>query len=154
MTDALKNILILGVGNILMKDDGLGVHIVNHMIDSDIALPANVEVFEGGTLGFDLLNVMTGRDRIIIIDALKTDDAPGTVYRFPAKHLKREPRSYSLHDTGVSGIIDMMKLLDEEPSVEIIGIVPGDIESLEIGMSEPVMDAIPRVVEIILEAVQ
>ena len=95
---------------------------------------------------------MSGRKRIVIVDALKVDDLPGSLYKFPAKHLTDNNQKFSLHDMGVKKIIDMLTLTGEKPEVEIIGIVPEDIQSLEIGISDSIKRSIPRAVEYILEA--
>ncbi|MCL2154746.1 MAG: hydrogenase maturation protease, partial [Leptospirales bacterium] len=129
-----KKVLILGVGSILHKDDGLGVFIVNEIIESSAKNKLkDVELADGGTLGYDLLSVMSGREKIVIIDALKIDDTPGSIYRFHAKHLLEKGNKFTMHDVGVKKIIDMLALTGEEPEIEIIGIVPEDIHSFEIG---------------------
>lgn len=147
-----KNVLILGIGNILHKDDGLGVFIINEINSSVKDLPKNVEVADGGVLGYDLLPLMSGRDKIVIADALKADDVPGSIYRFPAKHLRDSNNKFSLHEMGVKKIIDMLTLTGETPEIEIIGIVPEDILTLEIGVSDSVKKSIPKAVEYILNA--
>lgn len=148
-----KKVLILGIGNILHKDDGLGAFIVNEIDASIKDLPEYVEVADGGTLGYDLLPLMSGREKIVIVDALKVDDIPGSIYRFPAKHLTDNNNKFSLHDMGVKKIIDMLTLSGEEPEIEIIGIVPEDINSFEIGITDSVKKSIPKAVEFILDAV-
>jgi hydrogenase maturation protease len=150
---AVKDVLVLGIGNILRMDDGVGVHLVNHIIESGRAFPENVEFVDGGTSGYDLLPLMSGRRKIIIVDALKADDAPGSIYRFPADHLAANNYVYSLHDMGVKRLVDMLKLMGENPAVEIIGIVPKDYTSFGIGMTDSVRESIPRAVEEILRAV-
>ena len=147
-----RNVLILGIGNILHKDDGLGVFIVNEINASVKDLPKNVEIADGGVLGYDLLPLMSGRDKIVIADALKADDAPGSIYRFPAKHLRDSNNKFSLHEMGVKKIIDMLTLTGETPEIEIIGIVPEDIHSLEIGISDSVKKSVPKAMEYILDA--
>lgn len=147
-----KKVLILGIGNILQKDDGVGVHVVNEISETVSDLPGNVEVFDGGTFGYDLLPVMSGREKIVIVDALKVDDEPGSIYRFPASHLTDCANKFSLHDVGVKKIIDMLMLMGEYPEIEIVGIVPEDIYSLDIGISDSVKKSIPKAVEYILEA--
>ncbi|MCP4133446.1 MAG: hydrogenase maturation protease [bacterium] len=148
----MRKILILGIGNLLQKDDGLGVHIVNHMQETGTPLPENVEIVDGGTAGFDLVPLMKDQDKIIIVDALKADDVPGSVYRFPAEHLADTGQTYSLHDMGVKKILDVLKIMGDDPEVEIIGIVPEDIGTLEIGISDSVKRSIPKVVDQIIDA--
>lgn len=148
----IQSTLILGIGNVLHKDDGLGCHIVSEMISANL-VPGDVDIMDGGTGGYDLLSDMTGRKKIIIVDALKSDDTPGSIYRFPAEHLKATTgQSYSQHDTGMDRVIQMLWLMGEQPEIEIIGIVPEDIQTLEIGLSESVRAAIPKAVEQILRA--
>lgn len=147
-----KKVLILGIGNILHKDDGLGVFIVNEIAGTVKDLPEDVEIADGGTLGYDLLPLMSGREKIVIVDALKVDDTPGNIYKFPAKHLVDNNQKYSLHDMGVKKIIDMLTIMGEKPEIEIIGIVPEDYNSFEMGISDSVKKSIPKAVEHILNA--
>ncbi len=149
---AKKKVLILGIGNMLHKDDGIGVFIVNEIINSVKDLPKYVEVADGGVLGYDLLPLMSGREKIVIVDALKTGDTPGSIYKFPAKHLADSNNKFSLHEMGVKKIIDMLTLTGETPEIEIIGVVPEDIQTLEIGVSDSVKKSIPKAVEYILNA--
>ena len=136
----------------LHKDDGLGVFIVNEISSSVKDLPEYIEVADGGVLGYDLLPLMSGREKIIIVDALKAGDEPGSIYKFPAKHLVDSNNKFSLHEMGVKKIVDMLTLTGETPEIEIVGIVPEDINTLEIGISESVKKSIPKAVEYILNA--
>lgn len=149
----MRNVLVLGIGNILQKDDGVGVHIVNHMVETGMSFPDGVEVIDGGTAGFDLIPLMKDRDKIIIVDALQVDDQPGSVYRFAPEHLVESRERYSLHDLGVREIIKQLSLSGDDPEIEIIGVVPEDINSLEIGISDSIKQSIPRVAEQIMDAV-
>jgi hydrogenase maturation protease len=148
----MSNVLILGIGNLLMKDDGIGSHVIQHILDSGMELPEGVEAIDGGTAGYDLIPLMMGRDKIVIVDALKGNDAPGSVYRFSPEHLASATQVYSLHDLGVREILKQLQLSGNDPAVEIIGIVPEDVTTLEIGISDSVKKSIPRVVEQIFEA--
>ncbi|MCL2026473.1 MAG: hydrogenase maturation protease [Leptospirales bacterium] len=148
----MRKVLILGIGNLLQKDDGIGSHIIQHIVDADIKLPNGTEAIDGGTAGYDLIPLMKDREKIVIIDALKVNDAPGSVYRFSPKHLLSSREIYSLHDLGVREIIKQLNLLGDDPEIEIIGIVPEDIETLEIGLSDSVRNSIPKAVEQILSA--
>jgi hydrogenase maturation protease len=146
-----RNVLILGIGNILQRDEGLGVHVVNY-INRNIELPDGIEVIDGGTAGFDLLPLMAGRDKIIIVDALRADDKPGSIYRFNPEDAMRSRASLSLHEVGITEIIDLLRLLGENPEVEIIGIVPEDISTLHMDISTPVRRSIPQAVIQIMDA--
>ncbi len=145
------NVLILGIGNILQSDDGLGVHIVNH-ITRNIKLPDGVEVIDGGTAGFDLIPLMAGREKIIIVDALRAEDEPGSIYRFKPENAVKSRASISLHEIGITEVIDMLRLLGENPEIEIVGIVPEDISTLHMDISTSVRRSIPQAVIQIMDA--
>ncbi len=145
--------LILGVGNMLQKDDGIGVFVVNHLLESGIELPEGVDIVDGGTAGLDLIPIMYDYERIIIVDALKVNDAPGSVYRFTPEHLLSSTSQISLHEIGISEILKMLKIQGANPEVEIIGIVPEDIETLDISISPAVEESVPKVMDLILESV-
>jgi hydrogenase maturation protease len=148
----MKKVLILGIGNILQSDDGLGVHIVNHINESGLNLPENVEAIDGGTAGFDLISLMQGRDKIIIVDALKTADEPGSVYRFTPDRVVSSQNRMSLHEVGILDVIRVMRLLGENPKIEIVGVVPEDITTFDISISNAVRESIPKAVDVILDA--
>lgn len=147
-----KNILILGIGNILQKDDGIGSHIISYILETCKSIPENIEVIDGGTAGFDLIPLMIGRDKIIIIDALKTNAPAGSIYKFTPDYIKQSKQTYSLHDAGLKTIIDSLKLMGDNPNIEIIGIVPEDINTLDIGISDSIKKSIPEAVKQIFSA--
>jgi len=149
----MKSILILGIGNILQKDEGIGVHVVNSLVESDAFMRDDVEIIDGGTAGYDLLPLLGGRKKIVIVDALKIDDDPGSIYRFTPDRIQETGQPFSLHQVGIKSVLDLLRIRGENPNVEIIGIVPEDIESTEIGISDSVKRSIPRVVDEILNSI-
>lgn len=145
--------LVLGIGNILRKDDGVGVHVIQYMQNNTIALPNNVELLDGGIAGFDLISYMMEYDRIIIVDALKIQDKPGSIYRFDAKYLNAQSPKVSLHELGVAEMLTALKIQGKNPDVEVIGIVPENTQELDISLSQSVAESIPKVVDVILQSV-
>ena len=75
----MYNIGVLGIGNILLKDDGIGVHIVNELLKE--SYPQNVDIIDGGTAILDLLDVFVKNNKIIVVDTLKGGHEPGTIYK-------------------------------------------------------------------------
>ncbi|HOD15355.1 MAG TPA: hydrogenase maturation protease [Spirochaetota bacterium] len=148
----MRKVLILGIGNTLRSDDGLGVYIVRHIEESGIALPEGVEVLDGGTAGFDLLGLIDGYDKIVIVDALKVDDRPGSIYRFTPEHAVERRAQFSLHEVGIMEVIKTLRIMDFNPEIEFVGIVPDNINDIDTNISSAVKDSIPRAVEVILEA--
>ena len=148
-----KKTLILGIGNLLQKDDGIGVHVVQYMQNNNISLPKNVELLDGGTAGFALIPYMIDCDKLIIIDALKVKDKPGSIYRFDGKQLMVKSPNVSLHEMGIAEVLKVLQIQGASPDVEVIGIVPEDINSLDIAPSPLVAKSIPKVVNLILDSV-
>jgi hydrogenase maturation protease len=145
--------VILGVGNLLLSDEGVGVHVANKLMEMD--LPAGVEVIEGGTDGFRLMNVVTEADRLIVVDAVKGGSPPGSIYRFDIKDAPSSPDAFktSVHQIGILEVVHLSELIGQTPETTVIGVEPG---SLEMGMelSPEVQDKIPKIIELILEEVK
>jgi hydrogenase maturation protease len=145
----IRNTLILGIGNILRKDDGVGIHVINKLKEKDLS--SDVRLLDGGTAGLDLLTHLEDVDRLIIVDAMLTADNPGTINVFPADELNSEKHSFSGHSHNITDIIDMSAALWKRPEAVIVGIIPKDCESYEIGLSKDVEDSVDKAVQIIME---
>ena len=119
-----SRIVVIGIGNLLLMDEGIGVHTINELEKHD--LPGSIEIYDGGTGGFKLIDLMHGAARVIFIDAVETGKAPGSVTIFSAEevHSLYNKKKYSLHDTDLMEIIKMTELLDDPPIIEIVGIQP------------------------------
>lgn len=148
----MRRVLILGIGNMLRGDDGLGVHIVRQMQESGIPLPEGVELLDGGTAGFDLLGLIDGFDKIVIVDALNADDRPGSIYRFTPEHAVSRGARFSLHEVGIMEVIRTLNIMDHNPEIEFVGIVPENIRDIDTTISEAVRESVPRAVKVILDA--
>jgi hydrogenase maturation protease len=148
----MRKVLILGIGNTLRSDDGLGVYIVRHIEEAGVPLPKGVDILDGGTAGFDLLGLIDGYDKIVIVDALKTNDRPGSIYRFTPEHAVDRRSQFSLHEVGIMEVIKTLRIMDHNPEIEFVGIVPDNISEINTTISTAVLDSIPRAVEVILDA--
>lgn len=147
-----KKILILGVGNLLMSDEGVGVHVAQKMTEMDF--PPEVEVLEGGTDGFGLMHVLLQADRVILVDAVKGGGEPGSIYRFEIEDCPPFPDIFktSVHQISILEVINLSGLLGSTPRTTIFGVEP---RCMEMGMElSPEVEAkIPRVIELIKEEV-
>ena len=145
-------ILVLGIGNILLSDEGVGVRVIELM--QSARLPDGVELVDGGTGGADLLDVLADRRKVIVVDAVQSDCEPGTVLRFTAEDLVRPNQgSMSLHEIGLAESLMMTKQLGCEPEeVIIFGIKPRTVEcGLE--LSKEIATSVPKVIELILSEI-
>ncbi|OGW40365.1 MAG: Ni,Fe-hydrogenase maturation factor [Nitrospirae bacterium RBG_13_39_12] len=142
--------VILGVGNILLSDEGVGVHVANELIKTD--LPQGVSVVEGGTDGFRLLNVITEADRLIVIDSVKGGSEPGSIYRFDINEVRNIPSGFktSVHQIGILEVINLSELIGKKPHTTIIGIEPKSLE-MSMELSPEVKAKIPRIIELIFD---
>jgi hydrogenase maturation protease len=146
----VKNVLILGVGNILLADEGVGVHVVRRLMEME--LPPHIEVIDVGTGGLDLLPYFRDRERVIIVDALGVEDAPGSIYRLSADDLaSRTAPMMSLHQLGIVELVESARLLGFDPQVTIFGIVPKEVVNCSLELTPEVESAIPKVIRMILE---
>jgi hydrogenase maturation protease len=148
-----QKIVILGVGNLLLSDEGVGVHMAHELMKMD--LPPEVSVVEGGTDGFRLLNVITGADRVIVIDAVRSGAAPGSVYRFEVNDVRSVPLGFmtSVHQVGILEVIELSELIGKTPRATVIGVEPKSLE-MSMELSPEVKEKIPRIIELVLEEVR
>ena len=147
-----KPLLILGVGNKIQRDDGIGVHMIEQL--NRMALPEWVELFDGGTAGFDLIPVLSNRKKVIVIDAVKGSVPAGTLFKFTPEDLENEEHSYdSLHQLGIIESLQMAKLMDRAPDdCVIFAVQPGVIE-WGLTLTDSVESAIPKLTDAILREV-
>lgn len=134
------NVLVLGVGNILLSDEGVGVRVVETLQDR-YEVPPGVELLDGGTAGMDLLDVIADRDRLVLVDAVDTGSPPGTVTRFADRDIPARFRTKSSpHQIGLADVLAMLTLLGKAPrGITVIGIQP---QSLDLGLTlSPVVAA-------------
>ena len=150
MTDSVERapILVLGIGNILLQDEGVGVRAAEAFQLS--GPPLGVEVVDGGTGGADLLDIISDRRKLIVIDAMQADFEPGTVLRLMVDDLVGAARHrISLHEIGLLDTLEMARHLAAAPQeVVIFGVQPAQIRPGDY-LQPAVAAAIPRIVELV-----
>ena len=141
--------LVLGVGNILLRDEGVGVHVVEALKGQDS--PPDVEVLDGGTASLELLNIMANRDRVIVIDAVEGGGEPGTIYRFTTDDIRYHSVTFtSLHQISLLETLTDARYLGIAPkTVIVLGVEPKGL-SWGLDMTAEVAAVVPRVVELVL----
>ncbi len=145
-----KHIMILGVGNLLLTDEGLGIHAVN-LLEECYEFPQNVSVVDGGVLGLNLLGVISEADHLIVIDAVKNGEAPGTLYRLEGKDIPERIRAKnSLHQVDLLETLTLCQALDKTPEIVILGVEPKDIETMSIDLTPDIREKIDEIIRMIL----
>jgi hydrogenase maturation protease len=141
-------VLILGIGNVLMGDEGVGVHVVEHLQSNH--LPEEVECLDGGTGSFLLLEPMQKAKRVILIDAT-VDGAPaGTVRRLQPRFSKEYPRTLTAHDIGLKDLLDAFYLLGQPADVTLFAVSIDPLQDLSVELSPEVNAIVPEVAQAIL----
>jgi hydrogenase maturation protease len=144
-----NRIAVVGVGNLLLKDEGIGIHVVRALQES--SLPDGVVAIDGGTSP-DVLDYLEPADKLVIIDAAEAGGVPGAIYRFRPDDLTLETgEAISLHELGLVSSLKMMSLLGKTPpEVIIIGIQPKEIEwGME--LSPELREKVPEIVRAVLK---
>jgi hydrogenase maturation protease len=145
-------IVVIGVGNLLQRDEGIGIHTVKAL--QEMQLPDNVTIIDGGTSP-DILACTRAGDKLIIIDAARAGGQPGSIYRFQPEDLVAESGDMlSVHELGVPQNLRLMLLSEEEPSeVVIIGIEPKEID-WGTELSPELEMKIPEIVSVVLREIR
>ena len=142
--------LVLGLGNLVHSDDGLGVHAV-HILTQDPRVPSAVVLMDGGTQGLSLLPHISAFQRLLVIDALDVGEAPGTLVRLEGKALQNLPGKASVHQLGFADLLVALELLGELPEeIVLLGVQPLSTEwGTEV--TPQVREALDRLPDLVLE---
>ena len=131
--------LVLGLGNVLMGDEGVGVHVVRAV--EKHALPANVECLDGGTGGFTLLEPLQEAGRIILIDAAADGNPIGTVTRTTPRFSRDYPPTLTAHDIGVKDLLDVFYIQGGGPDVILYAITIDPQQPISMELSDVIAKA-------------
>ena len=143
--------ILIGIGNVLQKDDGLGVYAASYMYENYTFSP-KVEIINGGVEGIHLFNVLEDNSHVVVLDCLQLDDTPASIYAIPAKEIS----GYGLnnggaHEIGILQCMDMMELQGKEiPEAIVIGIVPMEV-TFAFGLSEEILQAFDGYISVVLQ---
>ncbi|MEW6261873.1 MAG: HyaD/HybD family hydrogenase maturation endopeptidase [Thermodesulfobacteriota bacterium] len=144
-------LVVLGIGNILMSDDGVGVRVAQEL-DKTWDFPAEVEIVDGGVLGLSLLSVLESAGRLIVVDAVRLGGRPGDLYRLPWEELKARTRyKDSLHQIDFVETMAVLPLIGTPPPTIIIGVEPADVETFSLNLSPVVAGRLPDLCRMVLE---
>ena len=148
-----KRVLVLGLGNLVRSDDGLGVHAALQLAN-DTRVPRDVEVIDGGTQGLNLLPAITAATHIVAIDAVNTGAAPGTIFRYELSQFDALPGSPSVHQIGFADLLEALRWLDKSvPNLVLLGVQPEET-GWGTKLSPSVEAALPRLIETVIHELE
>jgi hydrogenase maturation protease len=146
------HITVLGIGNILLSDEGFGVRVIEKLYE-EYDFPDNVSVVDGGVLGIHLLGVLSEARHLIVVDAVKNKQAPGTMYRLEKEELpERILLKNSLHQTDFLETLTLCQAIDKVPQTTVVlGVEPEDITTHSVDLTPAVAarveDMMARVIQ-------
>ena len=147
---SILRIAVLGIGNLLLSDDGVGVHVIKRL-QEEYVFPESVELIDGGTKGLDLLPLLEDKDKLLIIDAANFRKEPGTIDTVEGDNIPAFLSSkLSVHQIGLPDTLFAAKLMDITPAeMSLIGIQP---KSMETGteLSDDIKDRMEQLVKKVL----
>ncbi|WP_228237180.1 hydrogenase maturation protease [Allomuricauda sp. M10] len=149
--DKSKSILVLGVGNYLMGDEGVGVHVIQQM--DNLELPDHLDILDGGTGGFLLLNCFESYAKIIFVDATMDGQEEGIVSLIRPKFASDFPSALSVHDVGLKDMIEAVYLMENQPDLYLFTISIEKVEPMTTELAPKVKKAIPKAIEQIMDLV-
>lgn len=142
---------IIGVGNLLLRDEGVGVHLIEYL--KQRSLPPDVELVDAAAGGFDLLEYIEGCERVVIVDAIKAEGEPGAVYRFsPGDFQTDAATTTSLHDVSLKDVFHILELKKSLPPVVVFGVQPKEI-ALSAELSPEIAGLLPQLAEMVIKEI-
>ncbi len=149
----MSRLLVLGVGNILFTDEGVGVRCVE-MLQQGYTFSDNVTLMDGGTLGTKLMGPLMEADVAIICDAVLGDGPPGSVYRLLGDDLRKSLAFRdSMHQTDLVDTLTLCELAGKRPQAVVIGMEPADYHSMAVELSPVAAAALPSMVDAVLQEI-
>ena len=140
---------VLGIGNVLLKDEGIGCHVVHALESRLVGTLPDVKIIDGGTCP-DVVQFLEDADKLVIVDAVKGGGMPGQIYRFHLEDITLEQKPFlSLHDVGLVDSLMLMQLWHKTGEAVVIGVEPRDINwGLE--LSPELQEKMPQIIDAIL----
>ena len=151
-TEKAAKVLILGIGNVLMGDEGVGVSVVREL--EKTTLPESVEILDGGVGSFLLLEPMQSAEKVILIDATIDGEKTGTVRRLRPRYSKDYPRTLTAHDIGLKDLLDTFYLLGApQPDVTLFAVSIPPLQDMTMELSPELAPVIPQIARMVLEEI-
>ncbi len=142
-----NEVTILGIGNVILRDEGFGVRVAEYL-DKHYEFPESVQIVDGGTLGIELTQYVTGTEKLLVIDSINGGAEPGTTFRFHNDDVMEHFQDkLSAHEVGIQDVLGLLTVTGHKiPDVVVIGVQPYDVEA-GVELSDGMMELLPQMVE-------
>ena len=150
-----EKIALIGIGNIMFHDEGMGAYLVKY-IEENYEIPENLTVVEGGTLGFTLMTYYQEYDKIIVVGTGSKDGAVGTICSESAQDVmeNEDNTRKTANEVEITMMIEICSFHEEMGDVQLITMVPEDIIEVKNGLTDTVLQHMPKLVDVTLEALK
>jgi hydrogenase maturation protease len=149
-----RKILILGIGNILFADEGVGIRVVERL-QTRYRFPEYVTVMDGGVLGLSLMCYITETEHLIVVDAVKKGGPPGTLYRLTGDEVPRRfLAKNSLHQIDFLEALTACDVIEKLPETVILGVEPEDIDSMSLELTSAREEKMDDLIEMVLRELE
>lgn len=145
-------ILVMGVGNILLGDEGVGVHSVEYL--KKRGLPVDVDLLDGGTGGFHLLSLVNDYQKMVIIDATLDESEIGTVRIIKPKFASDFPKALTTHDIGLKDLIETAAALEQLPEIYLVVVTISQDQPVRMSLSDEIEKSLPEIFEAVVKSVR
>ncbi len=135
-----SKVLVLGVGNLLMGDEGVGVHAITHLQAQ--SLPDNITLLDGGPTGFHLIACFENYNPVIMIDATMDGKPPGTLSLLKPRFASDFPRALTAHDIGLRDLIETASLLHPLPTIFLVTVTITGMQHMSMDLSPVIRDSL------------
>jgi hydrogenase maturation protease len=145
-------ILVMGIGNYLMGDEGVGVHFAKRM--AELSLPFNIDVVDGGTGGFHLLEYFESYPKIILVDATMDTYPVGTVRLIKPRFAADFPKAMSTHDIGLKDMVSALQIMGKTPEIHLFVVSIESLQQQGIALTEEIEAIMPWLTDLVLEEIE
>lgn len=151
MVAETHEITVIGIGNLLMHDDGAGIHAINKLM-KDYRFEPQIRLIDGGTMGSELLPIFESTKKVILVDAVNFNKEPGFIGSIENDDiLARLTTKLSMHHLGLTDVLSQIKLLGIEPEqIFLAGIQPEDMSEMTMELSDAVEQRLERLIEVVI----
>ncbi len=140
--------LVLGIGNVLMGDEGVGVHVIRRL--EEMTLSGDIELLDGGTGAFVLLEPMQCASRIVLIDATIDGSPVGNVRRLTPRYSREYPPTLTAHDIGLKDLLDVFYLSGRHPDIILFAVSIASLQDMKTELSPELAGKLPQIVDLVL----